>query len=220
MACMPLRFGPYRMPRFKIGQRVECQARGEVRVVGISDAPTQWPLGALRGGKSPVLYGSLVRAVKHEAACDIMEAWGVGHVTIALWRKALGVGRSTAGSRQRAKAFHATPAGKRARKPMLAKASDPIRREKIADARRGKKRPRWIIEKMAKARRGTKHSAATRAKMSAAHKTRGTRPPAAAEAWSAREDRLLRSRPPAEVARLTGRTMKAVEMRRHKLRKG
>jgi hypothetical protein len=101
-----LRFGPYAMPRPKIGQRVDCEYAGTIRVVAISDATVQW--------------------------------------------------------------------------------------RKIAAARRGKPRPRWIIEAMAKARRGSKHTKATRAKMQAAHKRLGTRPVAECtldrERRSARQD--------------------------------
>jgi transposase-like protein len=207
------------MPRLKPGQRAECLARGEVRIVGVSDAPQQWPVGAIKGGKSPVLYGSLVRAVKQEQAKDVAKAWGVGASTVNKWRRTLGVEKSTAGYRQRMKAYYRTPAGKRALKPMHAKARDPGRRAKIAAAKLGKPRPRWIIEAMAKARTGMKHSAASRAKMSATHKARGTRPPWLNPAWSAREDRIVRSKPPAEAARLTGRTLSAVRNRRNKLRR-
>lgn len=197
---MPLRFGPYAMPRFKIGQHVECVARGEVRIVGVSDAPVQWPLGSLQGGKSPVLFGSLVRAVRTEAACDVMEAWGVGSGMVGKWRKALRV-RITE--------------GQHLRQSEGIKASDPARARKIAAAKRGKPRPQWIIEAMAKARTGMKLTKATRAKMRTTHKARGTRPPWLNPAWSAKEDRLARTKPPAEVARLTGRSFSAVLSRRH-----
>jgi len=94
------------------------------------------------------------------------------------------------------------------------RASDPARTRKIAKAKRGVPQPRWIIEAMAKSRIGMRHSRAAKAKMSAAHKARGTRPPWLNPAWSAREDRLLRTKPPAEVARLTGRSFRAVCSRR------
>jgi hypothetical protein len=53
--------------------------------------------------------------------------------------------------------------------------------------------------------------------MSVAHKRRGTRPPAAGRAWEAWEDKLLKAKPPAVVVKTTGRTLKAVFLRRHKL---
>ena len=36
--------GTYRTPRFRIGQRVRCQVRGEVVIIGISEAPIPWPV--------------------------------------------------------------------------------------------------------------------------------------------------------------------------------
>lgn len=71
-----LHFGPYRTPQFKYGQKVECEARGEVTITKLSDGPIPWPVGWLPGGKSPVLYGSLVLAVKREAACAVCFWWG------------------------------------------------------------------------------------------------------------------------------------------------
>jgi len=67
----------------------------------------------------------------------------------------------------------------RAIKAMHAKARDPVRRAKTAAARRGKPRPPEVIEALRRANLRKKLSAATRAKLSAAHKARGTWPPAA-----------------------------------------
>jgi len=152
------------MPRCKIGGKLDCKYAGTIRIVAISDAPQQWPLGVVWGHRIPVLCGSLIRAVKRESASDVAEAWGVGRWLVSKWRKALGV-KGTEGDRLRLSA--------------AVKASDPARARKIAKARRGVPRPRWIIEAMAKARTGMKHSAETRAKMSETHKRIGTWPPAA-----------------------------------------
>jgi hypothetical protein len=62
-----LRFGPYHTPRFRYGQRVECLARGDVTIVGLSDGRIPWPIGQARRGKSFVLYRDLARAVRREA---------------------------------------------------------------------------------------------------------------------------------------------------------
>jgi len=100
---------------------------------------------------------------------------------------------------------------------MHAKARDPVRRAKIAAAKLGKPRPPEVIEALRRANLGKKLSAATRAKMSAAHKARGTWPPAAGKALSARELRLIRELPPAEAAKRTGRTLSAVYSQRSRL---
>jgi len=46
---MPLRFGPYPMPRCKIGGKLDCEYAGTLRIVAISDAPQPWPLGIVWG---------------------------------------------------------------------------------------------------------------------------------------------------------------------------
>jgi hypothetical protein len=43
--------GRYRVPRFRIDAKVLCEVRGELRIVGITDARIPWPLGVgARGG--------------------------------------------------------------------------------------------------------------------------------------------------------------------------
>jgi hypothetical protein len=62
--------GKYRTPRFRIGQRVRCQVRGEMVIRGITDAPIPWPLGSQkgRGGRhSLIVYKGLVRAIQRES---------------------------------------------------------------------------------------------------------------------------------------------------------
>lgn len=199
---MPLRFGPYRLPKVRIGDRLDCEYAGTVRVVAISDAPVQWPLGVVRGHRIPVLCGQLVRAVKRESASDVAKAWGIGRGLVSKWRKALRV-KGAEGDRLRLSA--------------AVKASDPARARKIAKAKRGKPRPRHVIEAMAKARKGMKHSKATRAKMSSSHQLRGSRPPWLKPAWSEAEDGLVRTKPPSKVAEATGRSLKAIYLRRIKL---
>src|SRR5262249_26605268 len=96
--------------------------------------------------------------------------------------------------------------------------ADAARREKIAAAKRGKPRPRHVIEAMRKANLGRKHTGEARAKMSEAHRARGTRPPWLGPPWSPKEDALVRRLPAAEAAARTGRTLAAVYSRRRALR--
>jgi hypothetical protein len=202
----------YRTPSFHYGQRVECLARGEVTIVGITAAPVPWPIGKTYRARSLVLYRDLARAVRQEANQDVARLFGVTGQTVTKWRKALGVPANNRGTLRRRVA-----AGKRndkALRAMHAKARDPVRRAKIAAARRGKARPRKVIEALRRANLGRKLSAEQRAKISAAHKRRGTRPPKAGRSWKAGEDRLLAKLPPTDAARRTGRTLTAVYMRR------
>jgi hypothetical protein len=96
-----LRFGPYRTPRFRYGSIKQCALQGDVKIVGISNGRIPWPLAVKpgRGGRSFVLYGDLAKAVRHEAAIAVAYWWGVRPNAVTQWRKALGVGRSTKGSR-------------------------------------------------------------------------------------------------------------------------
>lgn len=202
----------YRTPRFRYGQRAQCLARGEVTIVGLTDAPIPWPIGKSKRAKSLVLYRDLAKAVRREANQQVARLFGVAGQTVTKWRKALGVPANNRGTLRRR-----VEAGKRNKKGLLAmyaKARDPVRRAKIAAARRGKPRPRSVIDALRRANLGRKLSAEHRAKMSESHKRRGTMPPAAGKPWAAWEDRLLYTLPPSAVASKTARTLTAVYMRR------
>lgn len=199
---MPLKFGPYRLPRCKIGGKLDCEYAGTLRIVAISDAPQQWPLGVIWGHRIPVLCGSLIRAVKQESAGDVAEAWGVGRNLVTNWRKALSV-KNTEGEQQR--------------RSEGVKASDPQRAKKIGAAKLGKPRPAHVLEALRKSNVGRKATTEVRRKMSQTHKQRGTRPPWLNPAWAHWEDKAVRTLPPAAAAKKTGRTMWAVWSRRHEL---
>jgi hypothetical protein len=212
-----LRFGPYRTPRFRYGQIVRCLMRGEVKIVGLTDAPIPWPTCRDGSHRSPIVFGALARAVRRESNQAVARAWGVSGQTVTKWRKALGV-RSTVGTTalRREISTH-EPWAKRARQKAVAKARDPVRRGKIATARRGKPRPRHVIDAMTAGRLAKPVSDETRRKMSIAHRKRGAWPPAAGRAWTAEEDAMLTKYPPAEVSRRTGRTIDAINARWRKL---
>lgn len=98
-----IRYGPYNPPRVDVGDEIQCEMRGLIRVHSWSDrGPIMWPLG-IRNGASPgrpamVLTGDLVRAVRKEAAIAIAHHWGTTWRTVRVWRRALGVDRMTEGS--------------------------------------------------------------------------------------------------------------------------
>ena len=138
--------------------------------------------------------------------------------TVTKWRKALGVGRATAGTVALHRDYFREPWAERAQAKAHAKAGDPGRRAKISAAMHGKPRPAHVVEAMRERMLGTKHSDKTRRKMSDAHKRRGTPPSAAGVAWTAAEDELVRALPAADVAARTGRTLAAVYLRRRTLK--
>ena len=102
MPSTPRLLGSYSTPTFSYGDVVECARRGEVRFVGLSEAPIPWPIGQRlpRGNaRTLVLYGDLAEAVKRESAEAVAHWWGVKSNTVWLWRKALNVGQMTEGTR-------------------------------------------------------------------------------------------------------------------------
>jgi nucleotide-binding universal stress UspA family protein len=208
-----LHFSPYRTPPFRYGTKVECEARGEVTITRLSDGPIQWPMYR----KSLILYKDLARAVRREASIAIQHWWGVGAMTVCRWRRALGVPRMNEGD-LRLKSEHArTDWADAARQKAYANARNPERCAKIAAARRGKPRPKHVIEAMRKTHLGRPLSAEHRRKLSEAQKRRGTRPPAAALAWAPWEIELLKTLPASEVAEKTGRTLVAVFICRNRM---
>ncbi len=91
--------GRYRTPRFRCGDVVTCELRGEVKIVGLTAAHIPWP--KCRPGKRSraiILCGALVEAVRRESAKAVAYWWGVGKFTVWKWRKALGVDRLTDGT--------------------------------------------------------------------------------------------------------------------------
>jgi len=214
--------GTYRTPKARIGQRVECQVRGTVRIRRLADSRIPWPwattVNGAGSGPGPVVFRDLERAVRRESNQAVSYWFGVTGRIVTKWRRALGVPVTNEGTRTRRSEYARTsPAMKRARRKAVAKARDPERRAKIAASRRGKPRPAEVIEKMRKANLGKKLSKTHRLRMRHAHLRRGTRPPKAGRAWSAKEESLLRRLPPKLVAARTGRTLTAVYSARRAL---
>jgi len=96
-----LLFGPYTMPRFRLGQTVMDEARDrDVVICGITDARIPWPMGLPKGSRarSLVVFDGLADAVRRESNQAICHWWGITGQTVSIWRKALGVGPVTAGT--------------------------------------------------------------------------------------------------------------------------
>jgi len=187
----PRLLGSYATPRFRYGAGVVCQARGEVEIVGLTDARIPWPIGKRGRHKAIVLYKDLVKAVRRESSLAIQHWFGVGYTTVWQWRKALGVGFATEGTSGLLSEISQTnPSIIAGLKKAHGKARDPERRAKIAAAQRGRPQPKSAMQAAWKANRGCKVSDESRQRMSAAHRRRGTRPPKAGRAWTSEEDAL------------------------------
>lgn len=165
-----------------------------------------------------VLNARVRRRSRHYA--DRAYWWGVSPQTVTKWRSRLGIaGEKQQGTTRLRGEYSREPWAKRALRNMHATARDPIRCQKIAESRRGKKRPPHVVEAVRKAHLGKPLAVETRQKMSEVHKRRGTRPPWLGPAWSAEEDQLVMTLPVAEVVKKTGRTVSAVVSRRTILRR-
>lgn len=98
-----LRFGPYLTPVVANGVVVECEVRGLVKIVGLSEAPIPWPIGERDGLCEPVVFKALARAVRQETPEAVAATWGVSTATAEQWKVACHR------PRQRKKQTHRTP---------------------------------------------------------------------------------------------------------------
>ncbi len=208
--------GKYRTPRFRIGQRVRCQVRGEMVITSMTDAPIPWPVGLHGAGRHTlIVYKDLAKAVRRESEQAICHWFGVRPTTVWKWRKALGVGFVTEGT-SRLFRDYISQNGDAMRALGVLKARDPERRRKIAEARRGKPRPARVGEAVRSAHLGVPQTEETRRRMSETHRRRGTLVPGTIP-WTAEEDEQVRTLPVEEAARRTGRSFQAVYARRSRL---
>src|SRR5262249_12980821 len=98
-----LHFGPYRMPRCRLGERAVWAARGEVVVKGISNGRIPWPMTRHKRGRLlHVVRGGLAKAVRRESTQAVCYWRGV---CPSSWRKALGVPANDEGTARLRKAW-------------------------------------------------------------------------------------------------------------------
>src|SRR5690242_3911992 len=88
--------GKYRTPRFRYRRKALCEVRGEVTIVGMTDAPIPWPIAKRgRGRHSLVVFMDLAKAIRRKSNLAICYWWGVTPQTVSKWRRLLGVRRAT-----------------------------------------------------------------------------------------------------------------------------
>jgi Helix-turn-helix domain len=95
--------GPYKPPLVRVGRTLQCQIRGNLVVAKFSDGRIPWPMArnAMNLGKGSAMYilcGDLARAIRSESVIAICYWWGVGSVTVAIWRRLLGVQKFNEGT--------------------------------------------------------------------------------------------------------------------------
>lgn len=134
--------GSYRTPKCRIGDIVQCAVRGDVRIVAISGGKIPWPIAQRLGERARgfVIYEGLEAALRRESGVAICHWWGIYKMTVSRWKKALGIGPETEGSRRLRAAHGARPEG-------VAKRSEGLRewyakspRKKLSRATRQKMR--------------------------------------------------------------------------------
>jgi hypothetical protein len=69
--------GPYSAPPVRRGASSSARPRGDVTVVGETEAPTPWPVGKKGRARAPILCGGLVEAVRRESNQAVAHWWGV-----------------------------------------------------------------------------------------------------------------------------------------------
>ena len=100
--------GPYRRPRCRVGDFLECAHRGRVAVAGFTAVPVRWPYAFQPNGRPGlIICGDLVRAVRAEGAMTVAQLFRVSRTTVARWWRRLGVNYPTGGTRGRAIAARA-----------------------------------------------------------------------------------------------------------------
>ncbi len=209
-----LRFGPYSTPKFKYGQVVFCEVRGEVEIVGLTDAKIPWPIGKRGHTKTFIVFAGLADAVRKESNQAVCHWWGITPQTVTKWRNALGVPTLTPGtSALRSDVF--TPKRQRAmRVARNERGYTPERAEKIRQAKLGKPRPKRVIAALRTSHLGKKWTDEQRQLV---RKTRMRKNPRSYAPWTAEEDELVRTKMIREVVELTGRPHGVVERRRIEL---
>jgi hypothetical protein len=221
--------GTYHTPRVRVGRVLTCEYRDrDVVVTGYTDARIPWPHGRPRGHRGgtpgPVVYGGLAEAVRRESNQTVAHWFGVTPSTVSVWRRALEVKRTNAGTHRLRKGYGAEPGFAEVRAKGSATPWSDERRARLSERFKDKPVAPHVavaIRKAQEKRRGTRHTPETRAKMRAAAAARlahGMVPNG--RAWTKAEDELVLTLPIAEAAKRTERTQTAVYKRRRKLRMG
>jgi hypothetical protein len=210
-----LLFGPYRMPKCRVGKMIACRVRGPVRVEGITAAPMQWPFtfrSRVCRLPSVIVCGDLVRALRRESVAAIAYWWGVSTCTVWRWRAEIGVEQFTEGTRDLYRRWMPDKLDEEAIRKQRDSNRSPEANAKRGAALRGRPRPEHVKQALLKANKGRKVSAKTRRRMSEAW-----RPRPKETDWKPEEDVLLGTMRDSEIARRTGRSLHAIRARRQRL---
>lgn len=204
--------GPYLPPPCRVGDWIDDEIDGRLEVGGWTTAPISWPRRKKTGKASLILTEELARAVRTESSEAISFWWGVSTAKVWMWRKALGVGRVTEGTRKLLQERTGVPPEAAARGRAAAAAPEVVAR--MAETKRGRPaspQTREALLLAAKAKKPTGWGIKANAWML------GRELPALHYGpWSDEEDSKLRelaNRKASDIAALLGRTVAAVRNR-------
>jgi hypothetical protein len=209
-----LHFGPSARPRFKLGAIVEDEIRGQVTIVGLTDARIPWPIGRKGKYRALLVEATLARAIRRESVQAVAYWWGISTERVRVFRRALDVPVNNEGSSRLRKRYAETPAFRRTSRKAWANSGSPERRAKMSAVKLGTTLPESARRKIAAANRRRIVTAESCQKMSKAVKKLWAERSRAERRWTPEEIALLKELSNAEVAGRTGRTMNAIRHRR------
>jgi hypothetical protein len=186
---------------------VTDEIRGEVKIIGISDARIPWPLAHYWAKRSVVVYRGLAKAIRRESVQAVAYWWGISVEKVRLVRRALGVPLHNDGTARLRQRYAKTPEFRRMARKAWATAGE----REPSRGMLGRRHSKAALRKISKAQIGRVQSTKTRRKISLEMKRNGSW-----RHWTADETALL-SLPIHEVAERTGRTLVAIRHRRRKL---
>jgi hypothetical protein len=204
--------GPYRPPKVKRGDKLFCEIRGTVTVGGYSDSPIPWPRMKKGGNPCLILCGDLVEAVRVESNQGVAHHFGVSFGSVSTWRKALGVPVYNEGT-HRVERDWAIQRNDNRLERARESSKTPAALAKMSAALKGRIIPPSTIEAVRAAAKRPRSKEWGR-KISELWKKRGHKPPVE-NPWLPEEDALLGTARDRDVAHKIGRTLSAVQNRRH-----
>jgi hypothetical protein len=171
--------GTYWTPRVRVGRVLACEVRDADAVVAVySDGRIPWPVGRLGGGRGHagyIVFGDLAEAIRREPNQAVAHWFEITPSTVSMWRQALDVKRTNAGTHELRRAYGAEPWFVEVQAKGQATPWTDERRAKLSERFKGKPVAPHVaaaIRKARRKRRGYKHSAETRAKIRAADAAR------------------------------------------------
>jgi hypothetical protein len=213
-----LLYGPYHPPRFRLGGFLRCTVRGKVTVRRISAGRIAWPQTLLYNRPAFIICGDLVRALRRESPLAICHWWGVSPGTVSRWRRAIGVPEFNDGTRKlRSRCSVQAPLRLQQWETARQKTNLPEVNARRAASNCGRQPSALVLEDLARGRKKVQSPAAKKKRRATPERLR-LQGPLWDQQWTADQIDLLGTLPDEEVAARIGKTVKAVGLKRCRLR--